>query len=66
MATLTPEEEQFFEWLPAKCVECYWEFDENGQRIGMVPGWLQAHKEYERIKGLKEKFENDLKVSRIT
>ncbi len=65
MATLTPEDEQYLEWMTSKLVECYWEFDQNGQRIGMVPRWVEALKEYERIKGLGEIQKSDLKVSRI-
>ena len=61
----TPENEQYIEWMESKLVECYWEWDQNGQRVGMVPGWVEALKEYERIKGLGEIQKSDLNVSRI-
>jgi hypothetical protein len=62
----TPEDEQYIEFIMGKSVECYWQFDQNGRRIGMVPGWEKAEAEYKRIQGIREKSENGLKVSRVT
>ena len=46
-------------------VKQYWDFDEHGQRLKMIPGWEKAEAEHKRIQGIREKSENDLKVSRI-
>ncbi len=65
METITPDERDFLEWIVSDRANCYWDFDQNGQRIRMAPGWEKAEAEYNRINrilGLKGKMETDLKV----
>jgi hypothetical protein len=61
----TLEERDFFDWILSDKLRCTWDFDKNGQRLKMVPGWEKAEAEYKRIQGIREKSENGLKVSRI-
>ena len=39
---------------------------ENGEMVILRSGWDRAYEEYNRIKGLKGKSENDLKVCDTT
>ena len=59
---LTTEDNEFARWLDSKECEHYWETDENGERVILRAGWDKAQAEYNRLKGLKEKSENDLKL----
>ena len=52
METISPEERDLFEWVLSERFRCYWEFDQNGQRIQMVRGWEKAETEYNRILGI--------------
>ncbi len=62
METNAQEDEQFMKRILSRTAVAYWEFDEHGKRSKLKPGWGLAQTEYNRIKGLKEKSENDLKV----
>ena len=59
---ITTEDKEFMRWLDSKEGERFWEMDEKGERVILRPGWDRALTEYIRIKGLKEKSENDLKI----
>ena len=63
---ITTEDKEFMRWLDSKEGERFWEMDEKGERVILRPGWDRALTEYNRIQGLKEKSENDLKVSERT
>ncbi len=58
----THRRQGFMRWLESKECERYWDKDENGEKVILRSGWDRAYEEYNRIKGLKEKTENDLKV----
>ena len=60
------QDEQFSRWVLSETAKHYWDFDEHGQRTKLKPGWGKAQTEYNRILGLKEKSENDLKVWHTT
>ena len=60
--TLKLEDMEFVRWLDSKEAEPYWDRDENGETVILRLGWEKAQIEYNRIKVLKEKSENDLKV----
>jgi hypothetical protein len=64
--TLKPEDMEFIRWLESKDAEQSWDRDEKGETVILRSGWDLAQNEYNRIKGLKEKSENDLKVSQPT
>ena len=59
---ITTEDREFMRWLESKECERYWDKDENGEKVILRSGWDRAYEEYNRINGLKEKTENDLKV----
>ena len=61
-ATLRPEELEIVRWLESKEAEQFWDRDENGETVILRLGWEKAQIEYNRIKGLKENSENDLKL----
>ncbi len=61
-ATLKLEDIEFVRWLDSKEAEQFWDRDESGETVILRLGWEKAQKEYDRIKGLKEKSENDLQV----
>ena len=63
---LTAEDKEFMRWLDSKECEHYWDKDENGEKVILRSGWDKAQEEYNRIKGLKGKSENDLKVCDTT
>ncbi len=54
------EDEQFMKWILSETAKPKWEFDENG------PRWEKAQTEYNRISGLQENSESDLKVREPT
>jgi len=64
--TLKLEDIEFVRWLDSKEAEQFWDRDENGETVILRLGWEKAQIEYNRIKGLKENSENDLKVSQPT
>ena len=59
---LKPEEIEFRRWLESKEAEQFWDRGENGETVILRLGWEKPQIEYNRIKGLKENSENDLKV----
>ena len=59
---ITTEDREFMRWLDSKEGEHYWDKDDKGEKVIQRSGWDLAQKEYNRIKSLKEKSENDLKV----
>ena len=59
---VTTEDKEFMRWLDSKEGERFWEMNDEGERVILRSGWDRAQAEYNRIKGLKEKSENDLKV----
>ena len=59
---ITTEDKEFMRWLDSKDGERFWEMNDEGERVILRPGWDRAQAEYNQIKGLKEKSENDLKV----
>jgi hypothetical protein len=61
MEAAAQQDEQFVKWILGPVAQDFWEFDESGNRIKLKPGWEQAQTEYNRILGLKENPENDLK-----
>ena len=63
---ITTEDREFMRWLESKECERYWDTDENGEKVILRSGWDRAYEEYNRIKGLKGKSENDLKVGDTT
>ena len=66
MDHITQIERDFMRWLDSKECEQYWDKDENGEQVILRSGWDKAQEEYNRIKGLKGKSENDLKVCDTT
>ena len=66
MDHITQIERDFMIWLDSKECEQYWDKDENGEQVILRSGWDKAQEEYNRIKGLKGKSENDLKVCDTT
>ena len=63
---VTTEDREFMRWLDSKEGEQYWDKDDKGEKVILRSGWDLAQKEYNRIKGLKGKSENDLKVIQPT
>ena len=63
---ITIEDMEFVRWLDSKEAEKFWDRDENGETVILRLGWDLAQKEYNRIKGLKEKSKNDLKLKQPT
>ena len=61
MDHITQIERDFMIWLDSKECEQYWGKDENGEQVILRSGWDKAQEEYNRIKGLKGKSENDIK-----
>ena len=59
---ITPGDLEFMRWLDSRGCETYWDRDENGEKVILRSGWDLAQKEYNRINGLKEKSEKDLRV----
>ena len=59
---IKPEDLEFIRWLDSKDAEQIWGRDENGETVILRLGWDLAQKEYNRINGLKENSENDLKL----
>jgi len=57
METSAKQDDQFLTWITSTTAEIYWEYDENGERVKLKPGWEKAQKEFDRItgKGLKDK-----------
>ena len=57
MEASAQQDEQFLKWIASTMAEIYWEYDENGERVKLKPGWEKAQKEFDRItgKGLKDK-----------
>ena len=66
MDHITQIERDFMIWLDSKECERYWDNDENGEKVILRSGWDTAQEEYNRIKGLNGKSENDLKVCDTT
>ena len=66
MDHITQIERDFMRWLDSKECEQYWDKDENGEKVILRSGWDKSQAEYNRIKGLKGKSENDLKVCDTT
>ena len=66
MDHITQIERDFMIWLDSEECEQYWDKDENGEKVILRSGWDKAQAEYNRIKGLKGKSENDLKVCDTT
>ena len=64
--TLKPEDLEFIRWLDSKEAEEFWDRTENGEKQILREGWGKAEIEYNRIKGLKEYSENDLKLCEPT
>ena len=62
MEPIAQNDEQFMKCILSKTAAAYWEFDERGKRSKLKPGWVEAQTEYNRILGLQEKSENDLKL----
>ena len=64
MEASAKQDEQFLKWITSTTAEIYWEYDENGERAKLKPGWEKAQKEFDRItgKGLQEKSKSDLKT----
>ena len=60
--SITVEDMEVVRWLDSKEAEQFWDRDENGETVILRLGWEKAQIEYNRIKGLKGKTENDLKV----
>ncbi len=60
--TLKLEDMEFVRWLDSKEAEQFWDRDDNGETVILRLGWEKAQIEYNRIKGLKENSENDLKL----
>ena len=52
---ITTEDREFMRWLDSKDGERYWEKDDKGEKVILRSGWEEGQKEYDRIKGLKEK-----------
>ena len=63
---ITTEDKEFMRWLDSKECERFWDKDENGEMVILRSGWDKAREENNRIKGLKGKSENDLKVCDTT
>jgi len=63
---ITTEDREFMRWLESEECERYWDKDEKGEKVILRSGWDRAYEEYNRIKGLKGKSENDLKVCDTT
>ena len=63
---ITTEDLEFMRWLDSKEGEHFWEKDDEGEKVILRSGWEEGQKEYDRIKGLKEKTEKDLEVWRTT
>ena len=59
---ITTEDKEFMRWLDSKEGEQFWEMDDHGEMVILRSGWDRAQAAYDRIKGLKEKTENYLKV----
>ena len=57
MEASAKQDEQFLKWITSTTAEIYWEYDENGERVKLKPGWEKDQKEFDRItgKGLKDK-----------
>ena len=66
MDHITQIERDFMIWLDSKECEQYWDKDENGEKVILRSGWDKAQEEYNIIKGLKGKSENNLKVCDTT
>ena len=66
MDHITQIERDFMIWLDSKECEQYWDKDGNGEQVILRSGWDKAQEEYNIIKGLKGKSENDLKVCDTT
>ena len=62
METSAQHDEQFIKWILSETAKTYWNLDDRGQRTKLKPGWEKAQAEYNRITGLKENPENDLKL----
>ncbi len=57
---LTAEDVEFVRWVDSKEHEQYWEKDERGEKVILRSGWKKKTKpNMGRVKGLKEKPEND-------
>ena len=65
MEATAQHDEQFLKWILSREAETYWAFDRHGKRLKLKAGWNKAQAEYDRITGLKENSENDLKVCDI-
>ena len=63
---ITTEDREFTRWLESKECERYWDKDENGEMVILRSGWDRAYEEYNRIKDLKGKSENNLEVCDTT
>ena len=42
METSRWEDEQFIKWIMSTTAEIYWEYDEQGRRVKLKPGWEKA------------------------
>ena len=63
---IKPEDIEFIRWLESKEAEKCWDRDENGETVILRLCWEKTQIKYNRIKGLKENSENDLKVIQPT
>ena len=57
MEASAQQDEQFIKWITSATAEIDWEYDENGERVKLKPGWEKAQSEFNRImgNGLKDK-----------
>ncbi len=53
---ITDQELESMKWLDSKECEHSWERDEKGEKENLRSGWGRAQAEYNRIKGLEEKY----------
>ena len=57
MEASAQQDDQFLKWITSATAEIYWEYDENGERVKLKPGWEKAQIGLNRItgNGLKDK-----------
>ena len=44
MEASAKQDEQFLKWITSTTAEFYWEYDENGERVKLKPGWEKPKK----------------------
>ncbi len=59
---ITTDDPDLILWLDGKEAEQYWDRGEKDEKQILRSGWILAQNEYNRIKGLKTKSENDWKL----